>query len=357
MNKLAAEFSQYLFELCDELQAQRVSVADIDITVINSLLTNTFDSILNGEAKEYTKALLEQNSIFLEQTIASNNLLFTILLLQNIACQCLSLNEQSDTSNIKLQQIHIQYNDYIDLLKERTEYIEKASAKKYIQASQHPFTGKGVIYTAVTGGYDNILDPEYVSPNFDYICFTDNPDFTSTVWQTRIIENPENLDNIRLARKLKCKAIDLFPEYDFSIWLDGKFCFKKDPTDLINCFSGGKSLLAFPHYERQCIYEEAEACLVAGKGVPAEILSQVEKMKNNGYPENYGLVDTGCLIRSHHDPQLKKTMDFWWNEIQNGSTRDQLSFNYSCYMNNFDFDLCNLYLYQNSYIKTVGHKQ
>lgn len=28
-------------------------------------------------------------------------------------------------------------------------------------------------YTAVTGGYDSVRDPEFVTPGVDYVCFTD----------------------------------------------------------------------------------------------------------------------------------------------------------------------------------------
>ena len=36
---------------------------------------------------------------------------------------------------------------------------------------------KKVVYTAITGNYDELITPEYINKDWDYICFTDNPRF------------------------------------------------------------------------------------------------------------------------------------------------------------------------------------
>ena len=33
---------------------------------------------------------------------------------------------------------------------------------------------KKVIYTAIFGDYDNLVEPYYIPDGFDFICFTDN---------------------------------------------------------------------------------------------------------------------------------------------------------------------------------------
>jgi hypothetical protein len=36
-----------------------------------------------------------------------------------------------------------------------------------------------VVYTCITGDYDTLIEPRYVTEGFDYVCFTDNPSLTS----------------------------------------------------------------------------------------------------------------------------------------------------------------------------------
>ena len=47
---------------------------------------------------------------------------------------------------------------------------------------------KIVVYTAITGSYDDIITPQVVENDFDYICFTDNPDLKSEFWDIRYME-------------------------------------------------------------------------------------------------------------------------------------------------------------------------
>ena len=59
-----------------------------------------------------------------------------------------------------------------------------------------------VIYTAIIGDYDTLKEPEYIDENCDYICFTDNWELTSDIWQIRLVENT-SLDSTRLQRMYK----------------------------------------------------------------------------------------------------------------------------------------------------------
>ena len=42
---------------------------------------------------------------------------------------------------------------------------------------------KLVIYTAFTGNYDELKEPEFIDENCDYVCFTENPDLESDTWE------------------------------------------------------------------------------------------------------------------------------------------------------------------------------
>ena len=54
---------------------------------------------------------------------------------------------------------------------------------------------------------------------------------------------------------------------------------------------------------------------------------QVERYKIEGYPENLGLSECTVILRRHTN-QIKEFNEAWWEEIKNGSRRDQLSFDY-----------------------------
>ena len=43
------------------------------------------------------------------------------------------------------------------------------------------------------------------------------------------------------------------------------------------------------------------------------------------------------MSRKHNETNVIETMEDWWTEIKHHSRRDQLSFNYTAWKNNFNF--------------------
>ena len=216
---------------------------------------------------------------------------------------------------------------------------------------------KVVIYTAITGGYDDLVTPSVVDENFDYVCFTDNPDLKSDFWEIKLMNDKEDsdLDEIRKARKYKILPHKYLDEYDYSIWIDGCFDIVADIKRYVKEYSKNHKLLAIDHDLRNCIYDEARACIKAGHDSVEIITNQMNKYKHEGFPKSYGLIASGILFRDHHDPEVIKLMEDWFNEVKNYSRRDQLSFNYVCWKNNFQYDGCNLYYFKNHYFFRFSH--
>lgn len=193
---------------------------------------------------------------------------------------------------------------------------------------------KNVIYTCITGNYEPLDEPFVISEGFDYVCFT-NSNIKSDVWQLRPI--PSELDSFTEVKKQRCIKINphkFLPEYDLSIWVDGSIKLTKDVNTFIedNC-SGEENVYIPTHPTRKCIYKEMTECVKMKKDTEANISKQREKYKQEGFPENYGLVQSNIIVRRHNEPDCIKLMDTWWNELKNGSHRDQLSFNYSLWKN------------------------
>ena len=64
---------------------------------------------------------------------------------------------------------------------------------------------------------------------------------------------------------------------------------------------------------------------------------QVDRYRKAGYPADNGLVSGAIIFRKNASPTVKKINEDWWREIESGSVRDQLSFDYVAWKNTFPF--------------------
>ena len=188
-----------------------------------------------------------------------------------------------------------------------------------------------VIYTAITGGYDNILLQTYVNDGFDYVCFTDNPNLESGLYDIRPI--PEELKKLSTVKQQRCLKINphkYLSNYKISVWLDGNVELFGNPLELID----KQNYIYIPkHPKRNCIYDEARECIRVKKDTSENIIPQITRYKEEGFPTNYGLVQSNIIIRRHNNQKCIKLMNCWWEELKNNSHRDQLSFNYAAWKN------------------------
>lgn len=194
---------------------------------------------------------------------------------------------------------------------------------------------KKVIYTCIVGNYDDLLEPIVVSDGFDYVCFTDQL-FKSSVWKIRPI--PSELNELSQVKKQRCIKINphiFLDEYDFSMWVDGNIQIVGDVNDYVEKHIKSEDCTIFipKHPQRNCIYEEAEACIKLHKDTQENVYRQINRYHEEGFPKNYGLTQSGIIFRYHNDDRCKKIMDEWWNEVKNGSHRDQLSLFYVLWKN------------------------
>lgn len=211
-----------------------------------------------------------------------------------------------------------------------------------------------VVYTVITGDYDDLKIPEYVNEDWDYICFTDT-DIKSDFWQIRNIHEFE-LDPVRKSRKYKILPHNYLSEYDYSIYIDGSFVITGDMNEYINKYAKTNPMLCLTHPERNCIYDEADVCLSLKKDSENIIITQIEKYLVEKYPKNNGLIAGGIMFRKHNDPSVIEVMEDWNEEVLNYSRRDQLSFNYICWKKDFEYDICDLSCWGNEYFRGIPHK-
>lgn len=202
---------------------------------------------------------------------------------------------------------------------------------------------KIVIYTAIFGPYDDLI-PQRKIPGVDYICFTDQP-FKSKTWKVVQVE-PKFEDTPRNSRRFKILPHLFLQDYEYSVFMDGNYLVKRDITDFVLSGLKEHKMMIYDHNQcsdaRDCVYDEYESLLKLGeeKGVfkddPEIMKAQIERYKSENYPKNNGLIFSAVLIRRHHDPEVIELMEKWWSELENGSKRDQLSFNYAAWKQNFE---------------------
>lgn len=240
----------------------------------------------------------------------------------------------------------------------RKQYSRWMYKKRYGNETKYEInktkTEKLVVYTAITGSYDNLKDPAFVDKDITYVCFTDNHEIKSNVWNVEYISNTKDSD-VLFARYIKSQPHIFFPEFETSVWIDGSFHIIADIREYINKYQKESVMLCFPHYERECIYDEACACIFLKKERIENIMRQINMYYGENYPFNNGLYATGCLVRRHNDDFCKIVMNEWMKQIEKYSLRDQISLPYVFWKNNSQPDICDLNICVNEWLKLERH--
>lgn len=334
--------------IANALRKKMITFKEVPFNYILDAMSRIY--IQTGDSENYFAPAFGQ---LLVDAVEAQNINTISLLLELMAKNAyMMMNNASVRKELKDANYRLKTeNNYLLNCERIRKYYETHTAH-----NTTPFEGKGVIYSAVTGEYDDIKEPEMLIPRFDYVLFTDNDNIKSDVWKIRKIENPEGLDNVRLARKIKIMGHEYLPEYDFSIWIDGKMQIIGDMEEYVRKYRQSEPMLCFNHFANDCVYMEKEVCLKLNKDCAEVIEKQMERYKGEGYPEKNGMIESCVLVRDFRSDRLKRVMEVWWNEIKKGSFRDQLSFNYACWKEDFVYDTSRLFVYGNDYVKLYNHK-
>lgn len=186
------------------------------------------------------------------------------------------------------------------------------------------------IYSAIYGRYDEpkpmildiparmMTDWGSVGKGWDTHCI-DPPIKTRTGTQM----NPTNM----LRHKFwKTHPHAVFPDADFSIWIDGSIEIA-DPNfvDYAMDALGDDDWAMVRHPHRDCIYDEATFSAQLSR-YDAEALERQATFYKDvvGHPAHWGLPATGVNIR-RHTPAVLAMCEQWWDENLTWSHQDQIS--------------------------------
>ena len=212
------------------------------------------------------------------------------------------------------------------------------------------FLDEIIVYSAVFGSFDKIMTaPKFAGVRF--ILFTDDKELNPHGWEVIFVNNKSN-DPRKLAKQFKILPHKFFPEYRWSVWMDGTHMLRIHPRSLIKMVTNG--ILLFRHPKRDCIYEEAKVCKSLGFD-KVKIDIQMQRYVDKGFPAANGLSQCTVLVREHNNPVMCKMMNDWWDEVNMGSIRDQLSFDFIAWQLNIKPNYIEGNPYWNKYFYYTPH--
>ncbi len=191
-----------------------------------------------------------------------------------------------------------------------------------------------VVYTAITNGHDRLLRlNERCVGSARQVAFLDAATRSATPstgrWEVRDIETHDP-DPRRQAKLPKAMPERFFPEARYSLWIDGNVALIHpfDVHRLIDEFLADADLCIARHHARTCLYQEAAVCRARRLDLADVIDRQITRYRREGLPAGYGLNEAAVILRRHTDA-VREFDRQWWQEICDGSRRDQLSLDYA----------------------------
>jgi len=232
-----------------------------------------------------------------------------------------------------------------------------------------------VIYTSMFGYADNsdffLHTPKCRLDGWDLVCFTDNPNIKSDVWEVRLVTR-YYVDGARDNRLYKILPHRHFKEYDISVCVDADVLITNNIDDVVNEHLSEQNLSVLDHSicgmtktgnlnRRSCIYQEADFIKWLGDNHPRKkykddmniIFNQTKKYLADGYPKNNGLARTTVIFRRHNEADVIEAMEKWWVEYRYNSRRDQLSFPYSVWKTDLKFKYMSIDIDDNKWFQLM----
>lgn len=187
---------------------------------------------------------------------------------------------------------------------------------------------KVAILSANLNSFDKVVEPvKQKGIDFTYHCFTDE-DFPPITGLTPRLQY----------RIPKMFGWQMFPRYDYYIWLDGSLAITRD--DAVKWFLeelGSADIAVFKHPTRKTIQEECdhiEDHLQKGKpyitsryknGLHKGQLADIKLDKD--YTDDHLYASTAFIYKNSR--KVRKTLSYWWSHQSRYYTCDQLAFTYA----------------------------
>lgn len=208
------------------------------------------------------------------------------------------------------------------------------------------------VLTYIIAGYDELKEPDIVTPGWDYYCVSDAP-IASQTWRPLPLlpSCPDTACPKRYASFVKIMHHLYLPAgYDVCMTIDGSMRIRCDLDSFLGeVWSGDTDMAIARHPLRNCLYDEAGEVAKLQFDDPALVDSQTARYRREGFPRNYGLYGARLIVKNNRSVSLQNASAIWARELLRGSRRDQLSLTYALWryraetggrikINSFDFE-------------------
>ncbi|KAF8751448.1 hypothetical protein HU200_012125 [Digitaria exilis] len=214
-------------------------------------------------------------------------------------------------------------------------------------------TCKVVVSTCAFGGGDDLYQPiGMANSSIGRVCYTAFWDEVTLStqeaegkvigdngmigrWRIIVVKSLPFVDQ-RLNGKIpKMLTHRLFPEARYSIWVDSKYQFRRDPIAVLEAllWRTNSTFAISEHGARSNIYDEGKAIVQKHKATPEEVEVQLSQYRQDGMPGEKrlhglkALAEASVIVREL-TPAPNHFMCAWFNEVVRFTSRDQLSFPY-----------------------------
>jgi hypothetical protein len=187
---------------------------------------------------------------------------------------------------------------------------------------------KRAVYTALLGGYEVLGEqPTSAGSEVDFICFTDDPDLTSTSWDIRYIHALFPLDLFRSQRAIKIRGHESLSSYSETLYIDNSVLLKQDPAVILDNWLLEGDVAISAHSYREKVIDEFDEVLALSYDDPHRVNEQLlyyaELCPNVLLERPFW---NGMIARRHTN-EVQTMMDLWFDHVLRFSRRDQLSAN------------------------------
>ena len=182
-----------------------------------------------------------------------------------------------------------------------------------------------IVYTALFGDYDNLLDPSKHYLGCRFICFTDQVNLRSEIWEIVFLELNE-VSPAMMNRRIKMLPHEYLPKSCVSVYIDSNIRVTRNPVYLIEKYLEGVDLAIPCHFRRDTVFEEALTLLRTGRISAYGVFRQMSEYINHGFRGQVKLGEHNIILR-RHDATIE-IMEAWWREFCRYPQRDQLCLSY-----------------------------
>jgi hypothetical protein len=193
---------------------------------------------------------------------------------------------------------------------------------------------KKVFYTINIGDYDNTLPSSVYlflkNQGWKIIIFTDNINLKSDDTREVVNVNINYNDPRRTYQDYKIRPHLYLPNYDISWFLN---CNIAPTFEMLNSYekeiTKGHNFICISHPDRNCVYDEGAPVILCDIDNIRTVNLQLDRYRKQGFPEKYGLIASGSLLRLHNHSNVISFGEYWFQETMLSCRRDQISFPYT----------------------------